>query len=134
MPDWDNVYVITIANFVLAVISIVIFIAIFEIVTKYKVMEEIKKGNVSVALATGGKILAIGIILAFSIYSNDTLWQTFLWGAFGFLLQLIAYFLYEFFTPKFKVDEEIANDNRAVGLLSFSLSITFALVIGASIT
>lgn len=134
MPDWDNIYVVTIAEFVLAVVSIVIFVSIFELVTKYKVMDEIKKGNLSVALATGGKIAGIGIILAFSIYSNDSLWETFVWGAFGFSLQLVAYFLFEFFTPKFKVDDEIENDNRAVGLLSFSISIAVALVIGTSIT
>lgn len=134
MSLWDNVYVMSAAYFVLAIVAIVVFLAIFEVVTKYNDWEEIKKGNVSVALATGGKIAAIGIILAFSINSNDSLWEIFIWGTYGFLLQLIAYYLFEFFTPKFKVDDEIARDNRAVGLISFIISISLALVIGASIT
>lgn len=131
---WDNVYVYTAAYYVLAIFSLVIFLAIFEIVTRYDDWEEIKKGNISVALATGGKIVAIAIILGFSIYHNDTLWDSFVWGAYGFFLQLIAYYLFEFFTPRFKVDEEIKRDNRAVGLLSFLISIGLAIVIGASIT
>lgn len=134
MAIWDNVYVLSAAYFVLAVVAIVVFLAIFELVTKYNDWEEIKKGNLSVALATGGKILAIGIILAFSIHSNDSLWEIFVWGTYGFLLQLVVYYLFEFFTPKFKVDDEIANDNRAVGLISFIISISLALVIGVSIT
>ncbi len=134
MSIWDNVYVMSAAYFILAFISIIIFLAIFELVTKYNDWEEIKKGNVSVALATSGKLLAIGIILAFSIKSNDSLWEIFIWGSYGFLLQLISYYLFEFFTPTFKVDEEIAKDNRAVGLLSFMVSITVSIIIGASIT
>lgn len=134
MSIWENVYVLTGAYFILAVISIIVFLTIFEVVTKYNDWQEIKNGNVSVALATGGKIVAIGIILAFSIYHNDSLWGAFTWGAFGFILQLVAYYLFEFFTPKFKIDDEIEKDNRAVGLLSFFISIGLAIVVGASIT
>jgi len=130
---WDNMYVSTASYYVLAVVLMVVFLAIFELVTKYDDWEEIKKGNLSVALATGGKLIAIAIILAFSIYHNDSLWSAFVGGLFGFALQLLAYYLFEFFTPKFKVDEEIEKDNRAVGLLSFLISISFALVIGVSI-
>ena len=133
MTIWDNVYVLSAAYFVLAVVAIVVFLAVFELVTKYNDWEEIKNGNLSVALATGGKILAIGIILAFSINSNESLWEIFIWGTYGSLLQLVVYYLFEFFTPKFKVDEETANDNRAVGLISFIVSISLALVIGVSI-
>lgn len=130
---WENVYVVTASYFVLAVVSLIIFLSIFETVTKYDDWEEIKKGNISVALATGGKILGIAIILAFSIYHKDSLWEAFIWGIYGFALLLISYFLFEFFTPKFKVDEEIANNNKAVGLLSFLISVGVAIVIGTSI-
>jgi len=134
MSLWENVYVLTIAHYILAVVSIAFFLAIFEIVTKYNVWQEINKGNISVAMATGGKIVGVAIILAFSIYHSDTLWKTFSWGVFGFILQLLAYYLFEFFTPQFKVDDEIGKDNRAVGLLSMFISIGLALVIGVSIT
>lgn len=133
MSIWDNMYVSTASYYVLAVVLMVLFLTIFELVTKYDDWEEIKKGNLSVALATGGKLVGIAIILAFSIYHKDSLWSTFVWGLFGFMLQLLAYYLFEFFTPKFKVDDEIEKDNRAVGLLSFLISISFAIIIGVSI-
>jgi len=37
-------------------------------------------------------------------------------------------------TPYFKIDEQIKQDNRAVGLLSMIISISISYVIGASVT
>jgi len=45
----------------------------------------------------------------------------------------VAYFLFEFMTPRFNVDQEIANDNRSVGFISFTISVGLSFVIGASI-
>ncbi|KLR74011.1 membrane protein, partial [Geobacillus sp. T6] len=53
---WEHDMVKTAANFSVAVLCIVVFLAVFELVTKYKNWEEIRKGNVAVAMATGGKI------------------------------------------------------------------------------
>lgn len=129
----SNPYVLTAAYFGAALLSVIIFLAIFEMVTKYKDWEEIKKGNVSVAMATGGKIFGICNIIRYSIEHNDSIGHTLLWSSYGFLLLLVAYFVFEFLTPMFKVDDEIAADNRAVGLLSMVISIGVSFVIGASI-
>jgi putative membrane protein len=56
------------------------------------------------------------------------------WGIYGFVLLLAGYFIFEFLTPKFKIDEEIQNDNRAVGLISMIISIGLSYVIGAGIS
>ena len=96
-------------------------------------MEEIKKGNLAVAMATGGKILGIANIFRYSISDHDTLLTMIGWGAAGFLLLLFAYFIFEFLTPSFNIDEEIRNDNRAVGFISFVISVGLSFIIGASI-
>lgn len=126
-------FVYTAATFSVVVLAIVVFLAVFETVTKYNNWDEIKNGNVSVALATGGKILGVANVFRFSIQHNDTIFTLLLWGAYGFGLLLIGYFIFEFLTPRFKIDEEIAKDNRAVGLLSFIISIALSYVIGAGI-
>jgi len=89
---------------------------------------------VAVAMATGGKIFGICNIFRFAISQNDTILQSLIWAGFGFLLLLVAYFIFEFLTPFFKIDDEIAADNRAVGLLSMVLSISLSYVIGACVT
>lgn len=130
----SNPYIATTAYFAVTGLAMILFLTIFELVTKYRVWAEVKKGNVAVAMATGGKIFGIANIFRFSIEHHDRMGQALIWGGFGFLLLLASYFIFEFLTPTIQVDEEIAKDNRAVGLTSMIISIGFSYVIGASLT
>ncbi|MEC2076843.1 DUF350 domain-containing protein [Metabacillus fastidiosus] len=130
---WENELIETAAYYSVVVLCIIVFLAIFELVTKYKNWEEIKKGNMAVAMATGGKIFGIANIFRFSISQHDSLLQMIGWGLFGFILLLLGYFIFEFMTPKFKIDVEIEQDNRAVGFISMVISIGLSYVIGAGI-
>ncbi|MCH1627324.1 DUF350 domain-containing protein [Fredinandcohnia quinoae] len=130
---WENEYILTAAYYSVVILCIVVFLAIFELVTKYKNWEEIQKGNISVAMATGGKIFGISNIFRFSIQNHDSLFVMIGWGMFGFLLLLTGYFIFEFLTPKFNIDVEIQKDNRAVGFISMVISIGLSYVIGAGI-
>ncbi|SRR5690606_13404518 len=134
LDQWlTNPFISTAAYFSVAVLLLVVFLAIFEMVTRYKDWEEIKKGNVAVAMAIGGKIFGICNIFRHIILKSESLYDALIWNAYGFALLLLAYFIFEFLTPVFKVDQEIARDNRAVGLLSMIVSISISYVIGASI-
>lgn len=130
---WESELVNHAANYGVAILCTLVFLAIFELVTKYDNWEEIKNGNMAVAMATGGKIFGILNIFRYSILHNDSLFVMIGWGIFGFFLLLIAYFIFEFLTPKFNVDEEIGKGNRAVGFISMVISVGLSYVIGASI-
>ncbi|MCJ8009877.1 DUF350 domain-containing protein [Lederbergia wuyishanensis] len=130
---WENAFVQTAGYYSVTVLCIVLFLFIFELVTKYNNWEEIKKGNISVAMATGGKIFGIANVFRHSILHHDTLFVMIGWGIFGFVLLLTGYFIFEFLTPKFKIDEEIEKDNRAVGFISLVISVGLSYVIGAGI-
>ena len=86
------------------------------------------------AMATGGKIFGVTNIFRYSIEQHNTLPEMIGWGVYGFGLLIFAYILFEFLTPKFKVDDEIENDNRSVGLISMMISVGLSFVIGASIS
>lgn len=131
---WENHYIQTAGYYSVVILCMIVFLVIFEIVTKYKNWEEIKKGNIAVAMATGGKIFGIANIFRYSIQQHNSLFVMVGWGLYGFILLLIGYFIYEFLTPKFKIDVEIENDNRAVGLISMIISIGLSFVIGESIS
>ncbi|AIQ46054.1 membrane protein [Paenibacillus sp. FSL R7-0273] len=120
--------------FAVAILGLVVFLSFFEMVTKYNCWDEIRKGNLSVAMATGGKIFGICNILRFSIQSGDSIYETMKWSLVGFLLLLLAYFLFEFMTPVFSIDDEIAADNRAVGFTALLISVSLSYVIGAAIS
>lgn len=134
--DWmmGNPYVETLAYFSVAVLALIVFLAVFELVTKYKDWDEIKNGNVAVAMATGGKIFGICNLFRFAILNNDSILASLVWAGYGFVLLLAAYFIFEFLTPYFKIDEQIKNDNRAVGLISMIISVSLSYVIGACVT
>jgi putative membrane protein len=130
---WENDFVRTAANYSVVILCIIVFLAIFELVTKYKNWEEIKNGNMAVAMATGGKIFGVANIFRFSIMQHDGLLTAVSWGVFGFLLLLVGYFIFEFLTPRFNIDKEIEKDNRAVGFISLVISVGLSYVIGAGI-
>lgn len=130
---WEHIIVVTAARYSVFVLCTLIFLAIFELVTSYKNWEEIRKGNLAVAMATGGKLFGIATIFRYSIEHNDSLLQSVGWGVFGFVLLLMGYLMFEFLTPLMKVDEEIGNGNKAVGFISMIISAGLAFVIGASI-
>ncbi|GGG90853.1 DUF350 domain-containing protein [Paenibacillus radicis (ex Gao et al. 2016)] len=130
----SNSYAASLVYVSLVVLSLIVFLFVFELVTKYNCWSEIKKGNLAVAMATGGKIFGICNIFRFSIEANDSIYQSLIWGAFGFIILLAAYFLFEFLTPVFRIDEEIAKDNRAVGFIAMMISIALSYVIGATVT
>ncbi|WP_416151441.1 DUF350 domain-containing protein [Salipaludibacillus sp. HK11] len=130
---FSHEYVYTAGVYSIVVISIIIALAIFEWVTKYGTWNEIEKGNIAVALATAGKIFGVANVFRHSIMVNDSVLAMLGWGAYGFVLLLFVYFIFEFLTPRFKVDEELMKNNKAVGLLSFVLSVALSYVIGASI-
>ncbi len=131
---WGNPLVETAGYFSVTVLFLIVSMVLFEMVTKYNNWEEIKNGNLAVALATGGKIFGVANVFRFSIEKHSTLPMMLGWGLYGFTLLVFAYWLFEFLTPKFKVDQEIENDNRAVGFISLVISIGLSFVIGASIT
>jgi len=134
MDFWQHPLVETTGYFSVVVLCLILTMVIFEVVTKYKNWEEIQKGNVAVAMATGGKIFGVANIFRYSIENHNSLPEMMGWGLYGFGLLLVAYFLFEFLTPKFNIDREIENDNRSVGFISLSISVGLSFVIGASIS
>jgi len=129
----SNPYLAVLAYFSVGVLALIVFLYCFECVTRYDGWKEIGKGNLAVALATGGKIFGICNIFRFSIQAGDTIYETLIWAAIGFVLFLAAYFMFEFMTPMFKIDVEIARDNRAVGFLSLIISVSLSYLVGAVI-
>ncbi|MCY8910757.1 DUF350 domain-containing protein [Bacillus atrophaeus] len=130
---WENELVEIAAYYSVAVLCLVLFLSIFELVTTYKNWEEIQKGNLAVAMATGGKIWGIANVFQHSIAQHNSLLQMIGWGVYGFIMLLVSYFIFEFLTPRFKIDKEIENDNRAVGFISFVISVGLSFVVAAGI-
>ncbi|GKU76284.1 DUF350 domain-containing protein [Paenibacillus sp. L3-i20] len=124
-------------NIVISVIAIIILqllgMFIFNLMTPYKDMDELKKGNVAVGLALGGKFISTAIILGVAAYTNSYIWFMVLWFAIGYVCLIAAYWLFELLTPKFKISDELVKGNTAVGILLFCVYLGFAFAISSLI-
>ena len=78
--------------------------------------------------------LGIMNIFRFSIKHNEFVCYDDWLGCFWICFIVSGYFIFEFLTPNFKIDEEIEKDNRAVGFISMAILIGLSYVIGAGIT
>ncbi|KHD86950.1 DUF350 domain-containing protein [Bacillus ginsengihumi] len=130
---WENEFIHTAGYYSVVILCMVVFLTIFEVATKYRNWEEIKKGNVAVAMATGGKIFGAINVFKYCIIAHLSPVHMIEWSVFGFGLLLLSYVMFEFLTPQFHVDEEIAKDNRAVGFIAMVISIALSFIIGAGI-
>ncbi|WP_208585880.1 DUF350 domain-containing protein [Gracilibacillus suaedae] len=128
-------FISTFIYFIAAIIIVIIGLIIFErLTTKYKDWEQVRDGNQAIALSIAGKIIGICIILSFAIYHSIDVVETLIWGAYGVVLQLVAYLIFEGLTRKFSVEDQLKANNVAVGIISFGVSVGLAFVIGSSIT
>lgn len=115
-----------------AAMELVVFLSFFELVTRYSCWQEIKRGNLAVSLATGGKIFGISLIIR-SAANEPTIYDFILWSSLGIGMLFVAYVLFQFLTSVFKVDKEIAAGNVAVGFIAMTVSISVSYLIGACI-
>ncbi|MGF7046035.1 putative membrane protein [Paenibacillus sp. DS2015] len=126
-----------IVNLIISVIVIILLqllgMVIFSWMTPFKDLDELKKGNVAVALALGGKFLATAIILGVAAYTNTSIWFMMLWFAVGYLCLIAAYWIFEWVTPGFRISDHLQKGNVAVGLMLCMVFIGMAFAISSLI-
>ena len=120
--------------FIVSVVIILVATFIFTKLVRYKVWDQIQKGNVAVAMSTGGLILGLANIIQFAIRTSETIYETTKWGIIGIIALFVVYFGFELLTPKLAVMKEIEKDNRAVGFITMMYIVAFSFVIAACIS
>lgn len=106
---------------------------IFSLMTPYKDMDEINKGNLAVGLTMGGKFLATAIVLAIAAYTNSSVWHMSLWFAVGYVCLLATYWVFDWLTPGVSLSKQLEEGNVAVGTLLACVYIGIALAVGSLI-
>ena len=122
------------------IVSVIVIIAlqllgmfIFQLMTPYRDMDEIKKGNTAVGLVLGGKFLATAIILGVAAYTNTSIWFMMLWFAVGYACLVASYWIFEWVTPGFRISEQLKKGNQAVGILLAAVFIGTAFAVSSLI-
>nr|WP_255654838.1 DUF350 domain-containing protein [Cohnella sp. REN36] len=90
---------------------------VFNWMTPFNDLEELKRGNAAVGLAMGGKFMSTAIVLGVSAYTNSSIWHMMLWFAVGYVCLVLAYWVFDWATPGLKLSEHLQKGNVAVGIL-----------------
>jgi putative membrane protein len=114
---------------------LVVGVFLFEITTtKVKEFKLIAEKNVTAALSLGGKLLGLAVVLGSAAEYSVSLVDMAIWGAIGIVSQIIFFIIAEVLTIRFSIEKAIEEDNRAVGIMLFSLSIAVGWVVAKCLT
>lgn len=107
---------------------------LMEITTKVKEFSLMAKGNKAASYVLGGRLLGLAIVLYSSAANSISLIDMVIWGAVGVIAQIVVFYLAEWLTPRFNVNQSIEEDNQAVGIFLMLLSIAIGIVIAGCLT
>lgn len=123
--------------FVSAALAWLLLTAFDRVSSAFRLWEEVQKGNVAVALAAGGQLIGIALVLNQAIRHHEGalgLIKMAIWGLIGGFLLLMGYLSFEVMMPKIQVGKELAGGNRAVGLIAFAAAVALGELVSACIS
>ena len=101
---------------------------------KIKEFELIGKRNITAALSLGGKMLGLAIVLGAAAEYSLSLLDMAIWGSIGIFTQIIVFFVAEVVTVRYNLQKAIEEDNRSVGVILFSLSLSVGWIVAKSLS
>lgn len=130
-----NLYVNFAAYLIVGLSMLAAGVFLFEIsTTKLKEFQLIAKKNVTAALSLGGKMLGLAIVLGAAAEFSVSLLDMVIWGIIGIVSQIVFFILAEVVTIRFSIQKAIEEDNRAVGVMLFTLSLSVGWVVAKCLT
>lgn len=115
-------------------VLLIVLMAVDSLFTKYKDLEEIKKGNVAVTTRFMMKLIAQAFILSRSIATANDLWEALLVSVVSFVILLVIESIVEALLRSMAgldLTEGTKENQIAPAMFAGSLHIAGALVIGA---
>lgn len=113
---------------------LIVGLFLMEVTTKVKEFSLMAKGNKAASYVLGGRLLGLAIVLYSTAANSISVMDMVIWGAIGIIAQIIVFYLAEWLTPRFDVNQSIEEDNQAVGLFLMFLSVSIGVVIAGCLT
>ena len=120
------------AFFVVSLVLMILFIAVYTNVTRHSEIKLIKENSVAAAVAFSGSIIGFALPLASAMISSRTILEMIIWGVVALIVQIVVYFLVRLPMPR--VSERIENNEIAAGIWLGALSLTAGILNAASMT
>ena len=125
-------YLLYLKYFGVALLMLVVFAFAYLKITPARELELIKNGNVACALSLSGAMIGFCITLVSSMLHSVGMLSFMIWGLAAAVIQILVYFAA---THLIKDDnQELLNNNVAVGVLFFGLSVSIGILNAASLS
>ncbi|MGH0003700.1 DUF350 domain-containing protein [Pseudovibrio ascidiaceicola] len=118
--------------FLAAIVMLLIFMAVYKIITPYNEMKLIKNNNRAASLSFTGAVIGFSIPIASAAANSVSLIDFFVWGLVAGLVQIITFLVFRAFYPK--VASRIEQDENAIGIHLGGVSISVGLLNAACMT
>lgn len=130
-----NLYLNFAAYLGLGLLLLTAGVGLFVLATpKIKEFGLIAERNVTAALSLGGKMLGLAIVLGAAAEYSVSLLDMAIWGSIGIFTQIVVFFVAELVTIRYSLQKAIEEDNRSVGIMLFSLSLSVGWVVAKSLS
>jgi putative membrane protein len=109
-------------------------LVVFDILVPFKLLSEVANGNEAVAWMASGFLISTGIVLG-DAFRHNTAWLTGVaYSVLGMLLNYLGYYLWEWLTPRWSLNDAMKNGSTAVGKVVFGIFVGLGLIIVGSYT
>ncbi|PIT46082.1 DUF350 domain-containing protein [Snodgrassella alvi] len=118
--------------FAVALLLLIGFIVFYLRITPVAELKLIKQGNIACATSFSGAMTGFCITLISSMLQSVSLISFIIWGVAAMIVQILVYFIAMLLIPK--ANQELANNNIAVGILFCGLSIAIGILNAAALS
>ena len=120
------------AYFGIAIVAVVVFVAIYVMVTPHHEFKLIRQGNTAAAISLGGAILGYTIPLAKAVSQSGASPDMLLWAGVALVAQLVAYGITRLILPQLSSD--VNEGKTASGIFLAAISVAIGLLNAAAMT
>ena len=125
-------YLLYLKYFGVALVMLVVFAFAYLKITPARELELIKNGNLACALSLSGAMIGFCITLVSSMLHSVGMLSFMIWGFAAAVIQILVYFAATHLIKD--ANQELLNNNVAVGVLFFGLSVSIGILNAASLS
>lgn len=120
------------AYFATAILTVVVFVAIYVMVTPHHEFRLIRQGNAAAAISLGGAILGYTVPLAKAVSQSTGIFDMLLWSGVALVAQLVAYGITRLTLPQLSSD--VNEGKTASGIFLAAIAVAIGLLNAAAMT
>lgn len=125
-------YLLYLKFFAVGLVMMVTYIAVYLRITPVSELSLIRQGNSACALSLTGTMIGYSVTLISSMLHSASMLDFIIWGIGAAIIQIVVYFIATLLIPQ--ANQQLKNNNLAVGILFSGLSVSIGILNAASLS